>query len=269
MSKDHVPLLKYASMAKLDRERKIFCTISPVMNGDRWWHRGITSIHLLPDPTSDVRPSWEGVMTFPDQAKYPVMMVNGDFDGVQRLFVLCYDSNGKVALAEITEKPGDDMVGCEPVRVPCSVITGKFIASTPLTNKSFNSITPIFSGIRGRVDWRVSIRTDRHQDWLDITSNGSLCSTSSQKSNPLASWHPASAVDTYGIPDQYRNAKWIQVRVTWLGIASLDGVRVDFDTFDQSLDQSSLQPQCYSEMVESCDGDFDYPTTLASASVSV
>jgi len=264
MAHDHVPFLRFASLAKLDRERKIFCTTSPVMNGERWWHRGIATIHLLPDPTSDVRPSWEGLMTFPPEASKPIIMVNGDFDGAQKIFVLCYDSDGKVALAEIMTEPGDDVIECQRRRVPCTVVTGKFVAGSPLTNKSFNSITPTFSGMRGKVDWRISIRTDRHQNWLDITSQGSMSSTSSCPSNPLASWHPASAVDTYSVPDQYRMGKWMQVKVSWLGISNLDGVRVDFETFDQVLDQSTLAPQCFSEIVDSCDGDYDYPTSLAS-----
>ena len=258
MAHDYVPFLKYASLAKLDRERKIFCTTSPVMNGSKWWHRGILSLHLLPDPTSDIRPSWEGMITFPPAGKYPVIMVDGDFDGIQRLFVLCYDSDGKVALAEILSETGNDMIGCTPSRIPCSVVTGQFTAGSPLTNKSFNSVTPIFSDVRGSLDWKIRVRTDRYPNWVDLTSDSKICAIAFDATKPLAAFHPASINETYSIPDELVKAKWIQVQVSWMGVATLDGVRVDFDTFDPSLDQSEFSDKCYIEEVTTCDGDFSY-----------
>ena len=257
LGRDDLRLLRYCSMAKLDRQNKLFCTTSPVESGVRWYHRGLVSLHLLPSQTQDSGSAWEGLITFPEEAAYPILMVNGNFGHEQRLFVFCYGKDGKLRLAEIMGEEGNDMVGCQERSIPCRIITGQFHAQSPTTRKDFNSMTPVFSNVRGDFRWGVFTRTDLHPEWVQIGGGEAEVADSCQR-DPFSAWHGASINDTHAIPATNRVGRWVQAMVAWSGVADLDGLRVDYTTFDSELDKSKFGKACITEPHVICDGDFDH-----------
>ena len=258
LASDSEELLKYCSMEKDEKGRRIFCTTAPMLDSGKWMHRGILSMNLLPSATQDISPAWEGLNTFPDKVKYPAMMVAGDFDRTRRLFCFCYGTDGKLRLAEITTEDGPDVVGCEPSTIPSTVITRAFTGDFPLFKKTFAAIGVRFSGIKGALRWKVEYRTDQYPNWNTVTDDGGAVFVGCDGSKPFQNFKPGTAGTRYAIPMDKNLAAWVEVKVSWDGVAILDGVWVDYKTFDPGADSTDFDQVCQSIPAESCDGDFSH-----------
>lgn len=257
LSADSESFLRYASIAKLEKQRRLYCTVSPMVVGRRWKHRGIVSMNLLPSGTRDITPAWESLITLPDEAKYPVMMVTGEFDRVQRAFCFCYGTDDKLRLIEFLPARGSDTgEACAQSRIPATVITGAATGDFPLFKKTFESVGVKFSHIRGRLDWKVWFRTSENENWQVLTTDGGATFVSCDGSKPFLNYHPGQAGTVYAIPIMSQVASWLQLKVSWLGDANLDGVWMDYKTFDPNADTSSFDKICQAIPVENCDGDF-------------
>lgn len=258
LSSDSEPLLRYCSMAKDEKARRIYCTTAPMMDGNRWMHRGILAMNLLPSATRDLTPAWEGLITLPDEVKYPAMMVTGDFDRSRRTFCFCYGTDGKLRLAELTAEEGPDMIGCVPSPVPSKVITRAFTGDYPLFKKTFAAIGVRFSGIAGKLEWKVEFRTDASPNWSTLTDDSGATFAKCDSSKPFLDFKPGTAGTRYAIPADKNLAAWLQVKVSWVGSAIMDGVWVDYKTFDPNADSTEFDGVCQSIQAESCDGDFSH-----------
>lgn len=260
LDRDAQSLLRYSSLGKMERLRKIKATTSPWVNGRRWGHRGIVSLHLLPNGTRDLRPAWEGMDTFPDEVKYPVMLVNADFERVQRTFAFCYGTDGILRLAELTGESGDDLLSDGTrERIPAVLVTPQFTAGVPAIDKTFDSATLLFGEVTGRLDYTLACRTSKNPDWRKM-GDGRIEVTENCCSRPFERYLPGVGDNTFQFPSEYSSGSWVQFRVSWLGQASLTGVRIDYNDNEPNRDRLNIN-QCLTFPQTTDDRDFAHSLT--------
>lgn len=243
---DTEALLRYASLAKMERARTIKATTAPWVNGYRWGHRGVVSMNLQPSATQDLLPAWEGLDTLPDEIKYPVQLISCDFDRSERMMAICYGADDKMRIAEFTQEQGDDILeDYTPQRIPCSITTRAFTGDVPLVNKTWQACSVLFSEMRGIVTYTIDARTELHPEWrriLDGESGFTKCSAE----DPFALFYPGSDANTAQFPNEMNSGRWVQVRVSWLGQATLDGVRLQYTAIDPNEDTINTRITCAS-----------------------
>jgi hypothetical protein len=259
LSQDSEPLLRYASVEKEEKQRRIYCTVAPLVVGKRWMHRGLISMNLLPSGTRDIVPAWEALITLPDEAKFPIQLVSGQFEGSQRTFCFCYGTDNKLRLIEFTPQRVDDIgLDCLQAPIPSTVITGAFTGGFPFFNKTFNAIGVKFSNIIGKLEWKISYRTEKNMNWRPLVSEGVATFASCSKDEPFTTFHPGEVGKRYAVPDSDNKAAWIQAKVSWVGIANVEGPWVDYNPVDPLANTSDFDDRCSSIPVENCDGDFTH-----------
>lgn len=249
LRKDVPEWLRFCSVICWEANRRLFVTVDPSMDGRFRWHSGIVVRNFNPTPGEQGRAAWEGMWTLPREAWGVVQLINGIFNGCERMFGLVRGEDGINRLAEFTRDLDYDVLedGTKmPIRA--QIITRAVDLSRPFLAKEFISGTLFLRGIRGDLTWGVWVRALGSAKWVFWRSGEVRQQTSAGASGlerveelaleiPIGAF-PKSCETTQG------TGRYFEFLVRWKGRAQLEGLRIilrDGSSDAEVLDVSKLK----------------------------
>lgn len=244
---DYTRWLRFASLCLWDTGRRFLCTTSPIVQGRYRWHRGLVVRNVDPNETQlYTAPSWEGLWTLPPEIGGIVQLVNGIFDGQERLFAWCRGVDGRNRLVEFTTDLLEDVLEDGTHRaIRCQAITRMIDAGAWWTQREFVSAKLFLRNIVGKVRWGVWVRSNKNPTWVPFRSGtaevavmGEGCDLTQGEPRslpiPLGDIPKACLGDEQG--GSVNEASGLQFLIRWEGSVQIEGIKLKHNANDLAND---------------------------------
>lgn len=226
---DHPAYLRFTALANATAQRRLYCTVYPMLNLRYRWSKGFVALNLNPtDVVPDGSRSWEGIYTLPPQWGGVVQFVNGIFAGEERTFIIAWSERlQRKTLVEITMLEGDDeMEDGTPERISCQVWT-KAISTPDLFSYTNVATGRLFlKNVQGELDWGVWYRADGEGEWRPWRT-GKHCVQAINCSTLTGCGGADVQLPLGQFPAPDRKVRYIQLMVRWKGIATVESVLLE------------------------------------------
>lgn len=254
LDSDYPRWLRFASVATWTGGKRLFCTVSPHVQGRFRGHRGAVVLNYDPIPDTDAPPAWEGLWTLPAEAREIVQFVSGVFDGEERLFALCRGADGRTRLVEFLDNQTHDILSDGSAKpIEAQLITRAIDADRPLSDKQFLRGSLYLREIGSDVEWKVYARSNVDECWR-LWQEGSVRMENQACYSPLTGIPSGETEIKLGEPPSVcgsAKARWMQFLIKLKGRAQLEGLIIhvaskdsDTDRFDPSALSQNLAISC-------------------------
>ena len=216
--------LRFCSLVRWQKQDRILCTVYPMVDGRFRWHRGFVVSNLLPgEGRADVPPAWEGLWTLPCALGGVTQFVSGCFDGMERLFAICWNpTEGRKKLAEITETlESDRFANGSESRISCQLITKQLAPAGIFQTVEFAEAFLYVERVTTDLDWEVSYRLNGKREWRSW-GRGFIPSPATENDDWAQREEIPDGLHSLGtIPEGMAKGRSIQFRIRWRGAASV------------------------------------------------
>lgn len=214
--------LRFCSLARWQRQNRIFCTVYPVVEGRYRWHRGFVVSNLLPgEVRADTPPAWEGLWTLPPQWGGVSQFVAGSFEGSERIFAICWNHESKKKhVVEVDETLSSDVFADgASSRISCQIITKHLAPAGLFKTAELAEAFLLITRVQTAIDWQVDYRVNGQRTWHKWSS-GAIAEPANpdlwnQEREIPDDTHPLGPVPKFG------NVRSVQFRIRWRGAASI------------------------------------------------
>lgn len=164
-------LLANESFVYFDNRLLGCCTPVGVESGGGIYHKGIIALNFdnISSLTTISNPDYDGLWT----GIQPYGLVTGQFEGYDRCFAFCRNTDGTNSLWEVTTKYGNDD---GESRIQSFIETRSFTFDVPAIWKSIDSMELWIDELVGTVDFDLKYRPDQYPCWFDWVTH-SECAT--------------------------------------------------------------------------------------------
>jgi hypothetical protein len=228
---DYQPFLIFSNVEQWASQRRVFITVGLNVDGDTRFAKGVVALNFAVNPMQDQKRAWEGLWTLPAGFSRIAQAVNVLVNGRDRLFLLVYDTEGELHLAEVDPLLDFDVLpGGGKNEISSQLIT-RFDRVESLTEgKKFRDGAIQFSNIRGCFKVGVWARTSEAQTWKFWAGH---CEENVAKCDNLCGVRDGECRIGLGpLPDDVARGQKVQFLVRWIGHASLEALdlHVEGDT---------------------------------------
>ena len=272
---DYARWLRFCSLVLWDSGNRFLCTTQPIVQGRHRWHRGLVSRNVDPKETEANTPAaWEGLWTFPPEAAGIIQLVNGVFDGDERVFAWVRGNDGNNRLVEFGAHLKHDVLedgSVSPIR--SQAITRMIDAGQWWLEREFTTAKLFLRGITEDLQWGVWVRTSRNPKWHPLRAGKVTMKPGVahdlNESHPRALPIPLGAFsrecDVPDLPGTRNVAAGVQFLVRWMGYCQFEGIKVRHGDDDQANDDPI--PERYNvhfgRMTADDYNDFEYSESTA------
>lgn len=244
---DYPRWLRFASLVVWDASHRVLCTTQPIVQGRYRWHRGVVVRNQDPRETEGGTPAaWEGLWTLPPQAAGIVQLVNGLFDGEERVFAWVRGDDGRNRLVEFGTHLTHDVLEdgtISPIR--SQVITRVIDAGQWWLDREFTKARLYLRGLVGDIRWGVWVRTPRSPRWLPYNAGSVKFSPgdpwnlneSDPRSLPIPLGRIPDGCVVKDIPGSINVSNGLQFLIRWEGYCQCEGVKITHGEQDQAKDE--------------------------------
>ncbi len=270
LDNDYEAFVGFTSVAKWATDRRLYLTVDPWVKGRFRGSRGIVSLNFSPVSTAETKKAWEGLHTFPPEIESPIQMVNGVFNGRDRMYMVSRGADDKNRVVEFSRNLKNDILedGSES-RISCQLIT-KMLVGKSLFSRGNHTIGILYlAAVEGLLDWRVSARNSECQNWT-FWRQGAECVRSEpccegDDECDLLDFCPQEIELNLGeVPLAVKLSRKLQILIQWRGVASIEGfkLKVNVGDPDEGSDDVAGSTKCPRKCVEhrvDCQySDFEY-----------
>lgn len=242
-------------------KRRVFITTGLDVNGRYRYGTGALVANFATRPLDSQMWGWESIYVLPRWCGKIAAIVNGIFNGRDRLFFLCHDwDTNEVRLVEMDQSLEHD----ERADGTCQQISSQFITRMEdfLDNsggKDFREGKVHLSGVRGKVKVGVWARNTDDGEW--IFWGGGTASNGDQSEDCLCGNRDGRCSIGIGrAPQQVSSGEQLQVLIRWVGKATLEQLRVQVS--DNSSKNNTFASECRGIGILNHDyDDFEYQST--------
>jgi len=227
-------------------------TVDPWVRGKWRGSRGIISLNFAPVATASVERAWEGLHTFPGEIESPIQMINGVFNGRDRMYMICRGNDDKNRVVEFSQDLENDILedGTES-RISCQFITKMLVGQSLFSRANHTSGTLYLTGVKGILDWKVSARNTDCDNWTfwrkskECVKTDVCCPEDFEEGSngicDLRDFCPQEMILELGeIPECLKLSRKIQLKITWRGVASIEGFKLKFNPGDPDEDSGDV-----------------------------
>lgn len=232
LNKDYETFVRFTSVSEWAVQRRLFVTVDPWVRGRFRGSRGVVSLNFAPVATAETNRAWEGLFTFPEEIESPIQMVNGVFNGRDRLYMFASGKDEKNRVVEFSEDLRNDVLedGTES-RISCQIITRTLVGEGLFAKNEHNLGTLFLTDVAGVLDWGVWARNDDCPNWtfwrqgqVCVKSDG--CCPEDDVCDLRGFCSKDFDLDLGDVPDKVKDARKIQFLVRWRGVASIEGIKI-------------------------------------------
>jgi len=223
LASDPQEFLIYANVEQWATERRCFFTTGISVDGSRRFSKGAVVLNFAPNPMQEQRRCWESIWTLPAGFSRIAQMVNAMVNRRERLFLLVYDDNDQLWLAEADPTLDRDILP-DGTKVPISsqLVTRMDRVESLTEGKKFRNGSVHFSGIRGSLDIGVWVRTSESQPWTFWA--GHRINREEDCSCLCGVRDGECRIGLGNVPDAAARGQKAQFLVRWRGRASLEAL---------------------------------------------
>lgn len=255
MEADHQPYLRFCSLDKWSLGSRILCSTGMQVHGPRWFSRGIVSQNLNPVGQSEAPAAWEGLWSFPATLPHPVLIMAGDISDKDRCFILFYDDEKQIQIAEMDSSLDRDIDQCGTTHeISTQVITGEMASGDVFSTKEHTLGSLIFRKLRRTVDFGVWLRAGHDDEWV-LWKSGIIQAQRQESDKPgdilRRTRDCEHRVGLGDVPQELKTARKLQALIRWRGFAQLEGLKITAGLADSDQGKPSGQE------VEFVDAKFD------------
>ncbi len=167
--------LIFATLVNPPRWERTLCTVSPIIQNHRAFHRGILSMNRNPgDAIEAGQWAWEGVWTFPAAIGSVQQILEGRIDARQRVFMLMSKPEGN-GLAEMTQVEGlDTLADGTKIRQNGAIRTHKLTTRSEYLDTEFGEAAFLIRDIESDIDLQLWLRDSENTEWR-LQKEFSIC----------------------------------------------------------------------------------------------
>lgn len=245
MQGDWQPYLRFCSVAIWRTNRRLLCTVNPMVAGRFRWHRGmlVRTYDTAPGAQGGSA-AWEGLWTLPPQCSGITQFVVAEINRQERAFAWTRGSDEVTRLVEFSKTRRTDRLedGTEkPIR--CQVLTRQIDAGAWWQQREYSMGRLYLRHIAGTVRWAVWVRPYESGKWVawqagTVTSNlfdfasGDLA----EGALPSTTIPLGTVPKTCGGESPIHQTRGLQALIRWEGCCTLEGIRVTHGNSDISKD---------------------------------
>lgn len=240
--------LRFCSVVCWEAHRRLFVTIDPSVDG-RWrWHSGVVVRNFNPMPAERSAATWEGLWTLPREAWGIVQLINGLFDGRERMFALCRGEDGVNRIAEFSRDLDYDVLEDGTRQdIRCQLVTRAVDFARPFKVKEFVSGSLFIRNVRGDLVWGVWVREYGKTPW-HLWQHGAVHQAIAGGTTGMERFEPESPAIPLGTfpvkcETSQGRSRSFEFLIRWKGRAQIEGLRVMLrgdDTSEEVLDVTKL-----------------------------
>ena len=270
LNNDYEAYVAFTSVAKWATDRRLYLTVDPWLESKWRGSRGIVGINFAPVATASTQRAWEGLSTFPSEVKSPIQMINGVFNGRDRMYMVCRGEDDKNRVVEFSQDLRHDILedGTEK-RISCQFIT-KAMVGQNLFSKANHTVGIMYlTGVEGLLDWGVWARNNECDNWIFWRGDQACVQSDDccdeEDSCNFNDFCPQDLELNLGeVPESLKLSRKIQLLIRWKGVASLEGFKLKFNPGDPEegsgeVAGSAACPQkCLSERQDCIYNDYEY-----------
>lgn len=227
MAGDREADLRYASVASWYPQRRLLCTVYPVLRHRHRWHRGFIVANFNPrGSTVTGERAWEGLWTLPPRLGGVVQFVEGVFVGRERLFAITWNPvDRKMRLCEVDpELEEDRLADGTRVRISSQLQTRAVDAETIFRNKKYSDGRLYLKDCRGKIDVGVWFRDAAGGEWKKWRH--SRLDVSTFDGNTMAGRGGRNLIVALGaFPAADREVRRLQFLIRVVGRASIEAIK--------------------------------------------
>ena len=236
---DHEPYLRFTSLVKWVKGTRVLCTTGIRVEGRRWFADGILSQQLNPVGSASESPAWEGFWTLPPAFPSPAIMVSGSIADSDRCFILVYDHEKNIRLAEIGTGIDHDIDECgDRTEISSQIITAELASGDLFLAKEHTLGTLIFRKIRRTVSYGVWLRAGHDDEW-SLWKSGTVTSVRQPGFNAGDSLRRTRdrefRLGLGDVPEPLKGARKVQALIRWRGFAQIEGLRLSAAPSDPEI----------------------------------
>lgn len=233
LKNDYEPFVRFTSISKWAIERRLYITVDPWINGAVRGSRGIVSLNFAPVATAQTNRAWEGLHTYPPEIANPIQMVNGVFNGRDRVYMFARGDDGKNRIAEFSQDLRNDILidGTER-RISCQIVTKAMVGAGLFSKAVITQGILYMTDVSGVLDWGVWARNTDCQNWTywrqgQVCVKSDDCCPEDEAGCNLNDYCPQEFELNLGeMPDSLRHNRKIQLLIRWRGSAAVEGVKI-------------------------------------------
>ena len=238
LERDYEAYVRFTSLGKWAVSRRLFITSDPWVQGKYRGSRGVISLNFAPVASANTDRAWEGLMTFPPEIANPIQMVNGVFNGRDRMYMFARGEDKLNRLVEFSQDLLNDVLedGTEE-RISCQLITKALVGIGLFSKKEHNVGTLYLANVSGKLDWGVWVRNSECENWT-YWRKGQVCVQADNCCNvdEGCDFNDFCSMDfelNLGeMPESVRNSRKAQFLIRWKGVAAIEGFKVKFSPGD-------------------------------------
>jgi len=270
LNNDYEAYVAFTSVTKWATDRRLYLTVDPWLESKWRGSRGIVGINFAPVATAQTKRAWEGLSTFPAEIQSPVQMINGVFNGRDRMYMIARGADDRNRVVEFSQDLRHDILedGTEK-RISCQFIT-KAMVGQNLFSKANHTVGIMYlTGVEGLLDWGVWARSNECDNWTfwrgaQVCAQADDCCDEEDSCN-FNDFCPQDFELNLGeMPDKLKLSRKIQLLIRWKGVASLEGFKLKFNPGDpeegsDDVAGSATCPQKCLSVRQDCDyNDYEY-----------
>jgi hypothetical protein len=251
LKKDYEPHLRYASLVNPIRWNRMYCTVGPVVKGNKRYHKAYVTANWNPlNQRSPSMYSMEGIGTIPSSMGKIIKFLPVYTGNKSRLFALTDKGNSK-GLVEILQVDGKD----KPLEGPLldkqwQLVTRRLTTAGPYMTASYGEAWVYLDSIKSDVKLELQYRTNVDQQWkphrrIEVKHKSkSPIGCGGESDKPICLGRPLDA--------SQKGVHWIQFRLLGVGTTSVDFALRASDTGNK---QTEADERCQTVVAYPCDFD--------------
>lgn len=180
-------------------------------------------------------------MTFPPEICSPIQMVNGVFNGRDRMYMFAAGNDGKNRVVEFTQDLKNDVLedGSQS-RISCQIQTQALVSDNLFKKAEHTKGTLYLANVEGLLDWEISLRSNECDNWVfwrrgQECVRSEVCCEEDFEKNCDGEWDlraycPQDFELNLGtLPSEIKNARKIQALIKWRGVASIEAFKLKYN----------------------------------------
>ena len=223
LRRDSEDALLFCSMVNPIKWNRLFCTVSPVIEDKRHWHRGWITANW--NPMSEHNPlnyAWEGLQMLPRSMGRVVQFLSFRENGSSKVLALLDKDGESKGVCELTQNDGPDLdAEGNAVEIDQFILTRRITAGGPFMASSFGELRLFLDDTRTNVNLQVYTRTNVNRTFrlfktLEVT-------VVDARAVEIACGQDGDGGFMLGQPfSDESNVRWVQILVRFTGITSID-----------------------------------------------
>lgn len=223
LKRDSEDALLFCSMINPLKWDRLFCTVAPVIEDRRHWHRGWITANW--NPMSERNPqnyAWEGLHMLPRSTGRVVQFLSFRENGTSRVLALLDKDGTSKGLCELTQNEWHDRdTEGNPVPIDQFILTRRITAGGPFAATTFGELRLFLDDTRTDVSLQVYTRTNVSRTFrLAKTLEVQVVD---KRGAALACGKDGDGGYDLGTPfSDEKNIRWVQILVRFTGVTSID-----------------------------------------------